>query len=176
MAQNRKIARRYAKAFVHDKLDKKKIDTLTNELESFVNALESDELIHNFFKSSVHSRDVKIKVIKNLSKKIGFSTHIVSLFEILIKNDRMDIIADVFDELRSISDEINNRVRVKVTTAYEPSVKDINVLSQRISDFFGRHAIVERHIEKSIIGGFMLEGDGKIIDMSVKGQIERALK
>ena len=176
MAQNRKIARRYAKAFVHDKLDKKQIDTLTGELESFIITLESDERINEFFKSPVYSGDVKIKVIGNIGKKIGFSTYIVSLIETLIKNDRMNIINDIFYELRSISDEVNNRVRVKVTTAYEPSVKDVNVLSQRISDFFGRHAIVERHIEKSIIGGFVLEGDDRIIDMSVKGQIERALK
>jgi len=176
MAHNRKIARRYAKAFVHEKLDKREIDTLTNELESFIITLKSDERIQEFFKSPVNSRDVKIKVIRNLSKKIGFSTHIASLLETLIKNDRINIIDDVFDELRRISDEIHNHVRVKVTTAYEPSVKDIKVLSQRISDFFGRHAIVERHIEKSIIGGFVLEGDDRIIDMSVKGQIERALK
>ena len=176
MAQNRKIARRYAKAFVHDKLDKKQIDTLTSELESFIISLESDERINEFFKSPVYSNDVKIKVIGNIGKKIGFSTYIVSLIETLIKNDRMNIIDDIFYELRSISDEINNRVRVKVTTAYEPSVKDVNILSQKISDFFRRHAIVERHIEKSIIGGFILEGDGKIIDMSIKGQIEKALK
>ena len=49
MLHNRKIARRYAKAFLHDNLGKDEIDVLTSEIMSFVMALESDEKAREFF-------------------------------------------------------------------------------------------------------------------------------
>ena len=170
-----KIAKRYAKAFIHDEMDKEKIESLTDELKSLVLSIESDEKIKEFFVSPVNSKDVKIKAMRDIKDKLGFSSYILSLIEILIKNNRMDIISEVFEQLQEVSDKIHGRIRVKLTTAYEPSVKDIEEMSHRISDYFGCKAIVERHIDKSIIGGFMLEGEGKLIDMSVKRQIERAL-
>ena len=41
--------------------------------------------------------------------------------------------------------------------------------------FIGIVNIVERTIDGSIIGGIVFEGDGKRIDMSIKGQLNRAL-
>ena len=84
---NKKIAKRYAKAFLHDGMDKKEIDNLIGELYSFFNALESDEKIKKFFIIPVNPREVKLKIIRDLWKKIEFSAHTLSLLEILIKND-----------------------------------------------------------------------------------------
>jgi len=175
MIYDKKIAKRYAKAFLHDSMGEKEIDNLTRELESLVNAIESDEKTKKFFISPVYPRESKLKVIKDLGENFEFSAYTLSLLNILIKNDRMDIISEVLSQIHEVLDKIHSRVRIKVTTAHEPSVKEIKELTMRIGDFFGRKAIVKRYIDKSIIGGFMVEGDGKLIDMSVKGQIERAL-
>jgi len=175
MIYDKKIAKRYAKAFLHDSMDKKEVDNLSSELESFIQAIDSDEKTKQFFISPVYSRDTKLNIIKVLGKNLEFSAYTLSLLEILIKNDRMGIISEVLDQIHAVMDRIHSRVRINVTTAHEPSVKEIEELTRKISDFFGRKAIVKRYLDKSIIGGFMIEGDGKLIDMSVKGQIERAL-
>ena len=172
---NRKIAKRYAKAFFHEEMDTERIDALTDEMRSFVLALESDEKIKEFFISPVNSKEVKIKIVKTLVDKLGFSSYAFSLIKILVKKDRIDIVSDVYEELQDVSDKIHDRIKVKVTTAYEPSTEDIKELSKRISGYFGQKAIIERQIDRDIIGGVILEGDGKIIDMSVKHQIKRAL-
>ena len=172
---NKKIATRYAKAFIHDDMDKKEIDILIEELHSFSNAMESNEIFKKFLIIPVTPKEMKLKIIRDLWGKIGFSAHTLSLLEILIKNDRMDIISEILQQIQEILDIKYGIIRVKVTTAHEPSVKDIEELTQRISGFFGSNAVVKRFIDKSIIGGFTIEGDGKLIDISVKGQIEKAL-
>ncbi|MFC1489967.1 ATP synthase F1 subunit delta [Candidatus Latescibacterota bacterium] len=174
MLHNRKIAKRYAKAFIHAKMSEKEADTLIEEMSSFIFALESDQKIREFFESPVNAKALKSKVMRDLSGKIGYSGNLISLIEVLIKKDRMNLLPDVADELRIISDRIHNRIRVSLTTAYEPSVDDIEEISNKVSDYFGRNAIVERTIDKSIIGGIVLEGDGKKIDLSIKGQLKRA--
>ena len=175
MRENKKIAKRYAEAFLHEKMKEKEIDTLVEELASLIKAFESDDKSKEFFRSPVNSREMKLTVLKRMGEKLGFSAYTILLLETLIKKDRMNIISDIFEELRNVSDRIHGRVRIDVTTANEPSRADIEVLSRKIGVYFERKALVTRHIDTSIIGGFVLEGEGKLIDMSVKGQIERAL-
>jgi F-type H+-transporting ATPase subunit delta len=174
MIHNRKIAKRYAKAFTHAKMSEQEIDSLIDEMKSFLYALESDTRIKEYFESPVNPKSGKQKVLKDMGTKIGFSERFLSMIGVLVKKDRINLLRDVYDELMKHSDRLHDRIRVRVTTAYEPSTDDIGTIAGKISDYFGQNAIVERSINSSIIGGIVLEGDGKKIDMSVKGQLGRA--
>ncbi len=173
MVHARKVAKRYAKAFLHEKMGTDDIDRLTGEIQLLVTTLATEKETEVFFISPVYSRDLKIKIVNDICKKFGFSSHTVSLLEILINNDRINILAAVFEELRDVSDKIHGRVRVKLTTADEPSPPMIEKLTEKISGYFGQSAILERNVDSSIIGGFIFEGEGQYIDMSVLGQLRR---
>lgn len=175
MIYDKRIAKRYAKAFLSDKVDRKEIDVLAEEMKALVKAFHSDQDIEEFFASPVTLREDKIKVVKKIGKTFDLSPYTVSLLELLIKKDRIIILDSVAEELDELSDRIHERIRVKVTTAVEPSTDDIGTLSERIGTFFGGETKVERQIDPSIIGGFILEGDGKRIDLSIRGQIRRIL-
>ena len=175
MIYDRRAARRYARAFVHEKADKGKIALLVKEISALVRVIESDREIGEFFLSPINPKEVKLKVVGNIIKKLEFSSYTQTLLKLLINKDRIAIISAVAEEIREISDRLNDRVRVSLTTAYEPSVDEIGELSERIGKYFDRKAIVERKIDSSIIGGFVLEGEGKLIDMSIKGQIKKIL-
>lgn len=175
MIDDRRIAKRYAKAFIHDSIDKSEVDRLAQEIRGVVNALEKDQEVKNFFLNPVVRRATKIKAVERIVERLGFSSFTLELLSILIRKHRVNIIAAVAYELQDISDKLNDRIRVTLTTAAEPSVSEIGVLSERIAKFFKHNTVVDRKIDDSIIGGFILEGDGKIIDMSVKGQIRRIL-
>jgi F0F1-type ATP synthase delta subunit len=79
------------------------------------------------------------------------------------------------DELCVITDERLGRVRLKVTTAYEPSPAELEEMARRLGVYFGKKAIIERAINPALIGGFTVEGNDTLIDMSVKGQISRII-
>ncbi len=175
MAQNRRIAKRYAKAFLHEKANREKIDLLAEEFNALVNVFDNDPSLLEFFVTPAAPKSSKVKAAGNIMEKLGFSSYTRSLFELLIKKDRIAIIDAIAEELRDISDHLNDRIRVKVTTAVEPSVSDLDVMAERIGKYFGKNAAVEREIDSSIIGGFVLEGDGKMVDLSIKGQLKRIL-
>jgi len=175
MINNKRIARRYAKVFLHEKAEKEKISILADELQALVNASAADEEINKFFTSPIIEKEVKLKVVNNIVKRLELSSYTLAFLELLIKKDRINIIASIAEEIHEIADQVNGRVRVTVTTAIEPSVEDIEDLSRKIGKFFKSNTVVQREIDKSIIGGFIIEGEGKLIDMSVKGQIRRIL-
>ena len=175
MSTNKPLAKRYAKAFLHDDLDREAFETMIEEVQTLVDCIVADESIHEFFVSPVYSRDKKIAVVRNLVEKLELTGYTTSLLEILIRKYRIELLKSISEELKNISDTMNNRIRIKLTTANEPSLDDIAKMSEQIKCFFGREILVERRIDTSIIGGFVIEGDGKLIDMSFIGQIRRAL-
>ncbi|MDP2982282.1 MAG: ATP synthase F1 subunit delta [Candidatus Latescibacter sp.] len=175
MIDEMKIAKRYARVFLNKKMGSDSILTLAAEMQFIADAIESDSEIKEFFKSPVVPRKVKLDIAGNLVKQGGFSRYTLELLLLLINRNRADIITYVSRELHFITDELLNRIRVRMTTAAEPSVTEIEGLSKKVGHFFGKNVFVERYMDPSIIGGFILEGEGKLIDLSVKGQIRKAL-
>ena len=176
MAQNRRIAKRYARAFFHEKANREKIDILSEEIKAIVGAFKVNAESMEFFISPAATREAKLKAMGNITDKLKLSSYTSELLKLLVRKDRIAIIVEIAEELQEMSDNMNDRVRVKVTTAVEPSVDDLKLMADRISKYFGKIAAVERQIDETIIGGFILEGDGKLLDLSVKGQLSRILK
>jgi len=175
MLNERRIARRYARAFLNDDVDKDTAARLADEVKAFVKALEGESATWDFFLSPVYSRKDKIAIMNAVIEKTGMSSLMQSVLELLIRKHRFEILPELAEELESIADSRNYRIRVYVTTAVEPSKEEIAEMAERIGTYFDRMAIVERRIDPAIIGGFRIEGEGKLIDMSVKGQIEKLL-
>jgi len=176
MLQDRRIAKRYAKAFLHEKLDREEFDTMIAEVVALIESMHTDHNTEEFFLSPVYSREKKIAVVRLLAKKLKFSDYTLSLLEMLIRKKRINLLDTIAEELRDLSDTMHNRIRVTVTTAYEPSPDDLKEISDKIRRFFKRNVLVERRIDRSILGGFVIESEGKMIDMSVMGQIRKALQ
>ena len=172
---DKRIAKRYAKAFFNDDISKDRLNILVEEMKALAVVIESEKRYSEFFSNPILSRETKFKVIENIIKRLNFSSSTLSFFKLLIKNKRVVILSSLVEELEKFSDLINDRFRVTLKTAYEPSVSELEKISERISTYFGRKAIVIRSIDPDIIGGFILESEGKLIDMSVKGQIKRIL-
>jgi len=175
MLNERRIARRYARAFLNDNVDKDTAARLADEVKAFVKSLEGDSATWDFFLSPVYSRKEKIEIMNAVMEKTGMSSLIQSALELLIRKHRFEILPELAEELESIADSRNDRIRIYVTTAVEPSKEEIAEMAKRIGTYFDRTAIVERRIDPAIIGGFRIEGEGRFIDLSVKGQIEKLL-
>jgi F-type H+-transporting ATPase subunit delta len=170
-----RLAKKYARVFLTEKMDKENILILAAEMQFIADAFRRDTLVEEFFSSPAVPPQKRLEAVQRFAAEGGFSPYTLHLLKVLIEKGRGDIIPFVARELHSIADCILNRIRVRMTSAAEPSVTEIEGLSKRISHFFGKNVFVERAIDPSLIGGFILEGEGKLIDMSIRGQIERAL-
>lgn len=175
MRNDRQIARRYAKAFVSDNIDPAAFEALAEEIGGFAHAFESDVHIKDFFLNPLYAKKMKTTVLRAVIDKLGFSDLSYSLLEILVKKERFGILGTLAEEMRDYADQFNDRVRVHVTTAVEPSKQELKVISDGLKAFFKKDTVVHRDIDPAIIGGFIIEGEDTKIDMSVAGQIRRIL-
>lgn len=69
-------------------------------------------------------------------------------------------------------DEIDKILKVKVTSAVELSNSQKELLKQKLESKYKRNVAIDYVTDKSILGGIMLETDGKIIDSSVKKHLK----
>ncbi|HEV7301349.1 MAG TPA: ATP synthase F1 subunit delta [Tepidisphaeraceae bacterium] len=72
---------------------------------------------------------------------------------------------------RLLEDQLGN-IEVDVTTAQKLSPEQVEVVRQRVSAALGKNAIVHQYVDESILGGLMVRVQDKLIDASVRYQLQ----
>ncbi len=79
-------------------------------------------------------------------------------------------IAREFDKLMA---ELERRLTVELTTAYELSDEEARSILGKIEQASGRKVDATRKVDPAIIGGLVLQAGSHLVDASVRGRIER---
>lgn len=78
-------------------------------------------------------------------------------------------IADAYDDLL---DEQLGKIEVDVTVAQTLTDEQLQTVRQRVSTALKKDAVVHQYVDDSIIGGLVLRVQDRLIDASVKYQLE----
>lgn len=78
-------------------------------------------------------------------------------------------IADAFDDLL---DEQLGKIEVDVTVAQKLTPEQLEEVRKRVSAALKKEAVVHQYVDESIIGGLMLRVQDKLIDASVRTQLQ----
>ena len=82
----------------------------------------------------------------------------------------LEQIADAYDDLL---DEQAGKIEVDVTVAQKLTPDQLEEVRQKVSTALKKDAVVHQYVDDSIIGGMVLRVQDKLIDGSVKTQIQR---
>jgi F-type H+-transporting ATPase subunit delta len=91
---------------------------------------------------------------------------------VMNKHGRLGLIAEVATAYATLLEKQQGRVNVDMTVAQRLSPEQFEKAKQRISAALGREAIIRQHEDANIIGGVVLKVGDKLIDASVKYQLE----
>jgi F-type H+-transporting ATPase subunit delta len=78
-------------------------------------------------------------------------------------------IAKAYHQL--LEDQLGN-IEVDVTTAQRLSAEQVETVRQRVSAALGKNAIVHQYVDESILGGLVVRVQDKLIDASVRYQLQ----
>jgi F-type H+-transporting ATPase subunit delta len=81
-------------------------------------------------------------------------------------------ISSAYDDLL---DEKLGKIEVDVTVAQKLAPDQLEQVRQRVSQALGKEAVMHQYVDESIIGGLLLRVQDKLIDSSVRSQLQ-ALK
>ncbi len=91
-----------------------------------------------------------------------------SFVKLLIKNKRLNVFKQILDSYQRIILEHNNIKTVHIISAIQIDIKDI---VEKLEEHFGSKVMVKHKIDPSLLGGFKLMIDSRMLDCSIKSKL-----
>jgi F-type H+-transporting ATPase subunit delta len=91
---------------------------------------------------------------------------------VLNEKNRMGLAAQIADAYDDLLDEQLGKIEVDVTVAQKLDANQLEQVRQRVSAALNKEAVVHQYVDDSIIGGLVLRVQDKLIDASVKSQLD----
>jgi F-type H+-transporting ATPase subunit delta len=109
-----------------------------------------------------------------LDEILGGADELVRNFlRLTAEKRRIGEIEDIAREFDRLMAQLEKRLTVELTTAYELSDKEASGILKTIEEASGRKVDAIRKVDADIIGGLILQAGSLRVDASVRGRIER---
>ena len=168
----KKIASPYARALFDFSIEQNIMHQVTADfqnLEIFLN--ESSELsnyLSNPIVSQVAKRDILTKTLQS-----QINTETFKFLMILVTRDRINLLESIITNYFELVYETASIKMVKVISASEFSISQENTLIKKLKELTDAREIrLDIRIDPSLIGGFLIKTESKVIDFSIKNQLE----
>ncbi|SMP10721.1 ATP synthase F1 subcomplex delta subunit [Desulfurobacterium pacificum] len=168
-----RVARRYAKALV-DVLPEEKLEKVLEEAKT-INQLIDDRAIR-YFKSPVVAVEKKKALIEQILSKVEITEELKRVLLLMAEKNRLGILREFVSELESLVDARLGIVKAEITSATELDDDTLEKIKAKIEELFGKKAEISVSLDPSLIGGFIVKVADKIIDASIKTQLENLKK
>ena len=164
---NPRLAGRYAKSLIDLSVERDQLESVYSDIRYLGDLMRLSPEFVTLLKSPVISGDKKQKVIDALtSGKIGNTTS--SFSHLLISKGRESFLPDIVFAFIEQYKVIKGIHSVTLTTAVPISEDVKKSIIQKIKEVGNMNEVeLETLVQESIIGGFILEADGRRVDVSI---------
>ena len=100
----------------------------------------------------------------------------INLLKLLVQNDRIMLTPQISALYESFKAEHEGYVDVEVISAYALSKEEQNKFAVTLEKKLDKKVHITTSIDKSLIGGFLAKAGDKVIDGSIKGQLQQLAK
>ncbi len=161
----------YAEALFEAARERGELEQTLDELQEFGRVLEESEELRLFFYAGQVPEREKRRAIDALTEGMSVSTR--NFLKVLSDNGREEIFDEVVLRYEGLVKEHLGRVEVEVTTAVELDEEERERLKERLGRMLeGREVILQTRVEPNILGGAVIRVGGRMVDGSIRGQLE----
>jgi len=168
-----RIARRYAKA-LSEILPDEKLETVLKEIQTLLSLF--DEKALRFFKSPIIPVEKKEELLKKVLEKVEVSPELQKVLILMAQKNRLGLLKEFAEEFEKFAYERLGLVKAEITSATELDEEVLNRIKAKIEELFGKKAEITVKLDPSIIGGFIVRVADKVLDASIKTQLENLKK
>ena len=170
--RNTVIARRYARALFELARARDILGSITHEITSFEESLQSNAGFRTFLASQGVSKQEKRAKLETVLQD-RMSNVFFNFLLVLLRKNRETIFADIAREFRQMVDQYYKRTHASATTAVPLDDKSMSQLKSALDSALGMNVQVENNVDESILGGIIVNVKGQLLDGSLRSQLER---
>jgi F-type H+-transporting ATPase subunit delta len=166
-----RAAIRYAKAALSLASDRKSADTVNNEMKFIASTIAENSELGEMLQSPVVPTSVKKSVLLEVFKKSDKTT--LTLIDVLVNNNRIDILSDVALKYNQLFDQSKGIELATVTTAVALTESLEKKVLAKAKELTGKDIELKNIIDESILGGFILRIGDIQYNASISSQLSK---
>ncbi len=165
------IAKRYARALFDIAREEDKIEVVYDELRAFSSILKESKDLADFFANPIFDNSDKSAVAKNIISKIKMSATTSNFLMLLVDKRRVGILEQIEACYQKYMDDVLNKVRVGVRTAF-PLSKELSArIKEQMEGLTRKNVEMVIEEDPSLLGGVVIGVGDILYDGSVRAQL-----
>jgi len=171
-----KIAAPYARALFDFSVEKNIMHQITADFQNLEIFLKESSELTEYLSNPIVSQDAKRAVLtKVLESQINAETF--KFLMVLVKRDRINLLSSVITNYLELVYETASIKTIEVVTAFAFSSAQKNALIEKLKELTkAREIRLVVTVEPSLIGGFLIKTESKVIDFTIKNQLQKLAK
>ena len=170
--KNTLLIRRYAKAFLEYAIENKMTEQGLADLELLTATLQSNRELRNILSQPFLSKAKKEAIISRIFEgKISDKT--LNFIKLMLDKNRHEIIPLILVPYRELYNEYKNIAEVTITTAVKIDEPTQQNLIRFVKDSINGDIQIINKIDKSIIGGFIINYLDYQYDRSIRNDLKK---
>ncbi len=169
------ISNRYAYALFEAGLELNKLEEFKRDLEAIVHTLDMEPQIQDVLSHPKISKNEKKDFVSNIFGKM-VCQEMINFLYVIIDKRRESYLMEIADEFKKLFNEHENILEVTAVTAVPMNKEAQNRLKVVLSQKMDKIISLRNIVDKDIIGGVLLRIENKIVDGTIKGQLESMRK
>ena len=171
-----KIAAPYARALFDFSVDKNIMHQITADFQNLDIFLKESSELTEYLNNPLVSVDAKREVLtKTLESQVNGETF--KFLMVLVTRDRINLLKSVIANYLELVYETASIKTIEVLSAFAFTNLQTNTLIQKLKELTNAREIrLVITVDSSLIGGFLIKTESKVIDFSVKNQLQRLAK
>ena len=173
------VSGRYATALFELARDKKMVDAVKNDLDTFDTMLAGSADLRRLVRSPVFSAEAQSKALTAVLERAGITGISANFLKLLTANRRLFAVTDVIRAFRALVANFKGEATAEVTVAEPLSDKNLDSLKAALKSVTGKDVALNVKVDRSIIGGLVVKLGSRMVDSSLRtklNSIKHAMK
>jgi len=171
-----KIAVPYARALFDFSVERNIMHQITADFQNLEIFLDESAELTEYLNNPIVNQEAKREVLtKTLQSQVNTETF--KFLMVLVDRDRINLLKSVISNYLELVYETASIKMMEVSTAFPFTNLQKNTLIQKLKELTNAREIrLVITVDSSLIGGFLIKTESKVIDFSVKNQLRNLAK
>lgn len=140
-------------------------------LLSIENMAKNNADFSDILRNPTLKAELKLNILNKLFPEISQTDNLFKLIQLMIQNKKVHLIPHLANLLNKMIFEKDNIDEVQVISSNELSQAQINNLQVSLGQFLNKEIKIKNKIDKSLIGGLIIQTENYIFDNSLKNRL-----
>ena len=171
-----KIAVPYARALFEVSVEKNIMHQVTADFQNLDIFFNETTELTEYLNNPVVNQEAK-RGILNKTLKSQINTETFNFLMVLVDRDRINLLSAIINEYLELVYQTASIKMIEVSAASALTNSQTNTLSQKLKELTNAREIrLVVTLDPSLIGGFLIKTESKVIDFTIKNQLTQLAK